>query len=100
MNALRKRGRIALMGGLDGETRIPYFTAILKSLEFKARWMYTRKELRELVKLVETGVLKIGKSAGHKVKGRYKLEQWETALQEAAKHSAFGEQVVFVPQEE
>ncbi|KAI0873710.1 GroES-like protein [Hypoxylon argillaceum] len=95
--SLRKRGRIALMGGLGGNITIPYFFMILKSLELKGKWMYTRAEIRNLVKMIEVGTLKIGKGAGHQVNGKFKLEEYETALETAAKHTAWGTSVVFTP---
>ncbi|KAK6222821.1 hypothetical protein LQW54_000630 [Pestalotiopsis sp. IQ-011] len=74
IRALRRRGRIVLMGG-----------------------MYTRKEIREVVKMAETGVLKIGKTAGHEVAGRFKLEDWEKAIEAAGKATSWGQSVVFTP---
>ncbi|KAI5927389.1 NAD(P)-binding protein [Camillea tinctor] len=97
LDALRRRGRVAFMGGLGRDVAIPYFQVVLKSLEIKGRWMYTRNELRALIKLVDTGVLKIGKTAGHEVSGRFRLEDWEAALEAGAKHSAWGQMVVFTP---
>ncbi|KAI1499854.1 NAD(P)-binding protein [Biscogniauxia marginata] len=97
LKALRRRGRVAFMGGLGRDVSIPYFDVMLNSLEIKGRWMYTRRELRALVKLVKTGVLKIGKAAGHEVSGRFKLEYWEIALDTAAKNSSWGKAVVFTP---
>ncbi|KAI0107120.1 GroES-like protein [Nemania sp. FL0031] len=95
--SLRKRGRVALMGGLSSSITIPYFLMILKSLEIKGKWMYTRAEIRNLVKMVEVGTLKIGKGAGHEVNGKFKLEDYETALETAAKTTAWGTNVVFTP---
>ncbi|KAI1810864.1 GroES-like protein [Poronia punctata] len=97
MLSLRKRGRVALMGGLTGDIALPYFLMILKSLEVKGKWMYTREEIRTLIKMVETGVMKIGEAAGHKVDGKYQLENYEAALEHAAKQSGWGSLVVLTP---
>ncbi|KAH9892326.1 NAD(P)-binding protein [Xylariomycetidae sp. FL2044] len=97
MMALRRRGRMILMGGLGAQIAIPYFMVMLKSIEIKGRWMYTREELRQLVKMAETGVLKLGRAAGHETKGSYQLEDYEAALAEAAKQKAWGKQCVFTP---
>ncbi|KAI1737609.1 GroES-like protein [Xylaria scruposa] len=97
MLSLRKRGRVALMGGLTGNISIPYFLMILKSLEVKGRWMYSRTEIRNLVKMIEVGTLKLGKGAGHQVSGKFKLEDYETAFETAAKNTAWGNVVVFTP---
>ncbi|KAI8948330.1 GroES-like protein [Xylaria longipes] len=97
MMSLRKRGRIALMGGLTVNITIPYFLMILKSLELKGKWMYTREEVRRLIKMVEVGTLKLGKGAGHQVNGKFKLEDYEKAFETAAKNTAWGTAVVFNP---
>ncbi|KAI8629965.1 GroES-like protein [Xylariaceae sp. FL1651] len=97
MESLRKRGRVALMGGLTGNITLPYFPIILKSLEIKGKWMYTRPEIRNLIKMVEMGTLKIGKAAGHEVNGKFRLEDYEAAFATAAKHTGWGTHVVFTP---
>ncbi|RYP04027.1 hypothetical protein DL764_004721 [Monosporascus ibericus] len=95
--ALRCRGRVALMGGTSEEVPIPYMLLVLNSIEIKGRWMYSRKELREVIKMVENGVLKLGKSVGHEVNGKFSLEDWDVALDTASKHTAWGNQVLFTP---
>ncbi|KAI1270132.1 GroES-like protein [Xylariaceae sp. FL1019] len=95
--SLRKRGRVALMGGTSAKISLPYLEMVTKSLEIKAKWMYTRPEIRRLVKMVETGLLKIGKGAGHQVLGRFKLEEWEKAFEEAPRHTGWGTNVIFTP---
>ncbi|GAP89528.1 putative alcohol dehydrogenase [Rosellinia necatrix] len=97
MFSLRKRGRVALMGGLGGNITLPYFLMILKSLEIKGKWMYTRSEVRNLVKMIEAGTLKIGKGAGHQVHGKFRLEDYEAAFESAAKNANWGASVVFTP---
>ncbi|RYP32437.1 hypothetical protein DL767_005201 [Monosporascus sp. MG133] len=97
IRALRRRGRVALMGGTSEDVPLPYFLVMLNSIEIKGRWMYSRKELRELIKMVENGVLKLGKSAGHGVNGKFSLEDWDAALDTASKHTAWGSQVLFTP---
>ncbi|KAI0017672.1 NAD(P)-binding protein [Xylariomycetidae sp. FL0641] len=97
MQAVRRCGRVVFMGGLAFDIKVSYWHMVLKSLEVKGRWMYTKTELRELVKLVETGVLKIGKPAGHEVLGKFRLEDWKEALGAAAQNGGFGKMVVFTP---
>ncbi|KAI0206168.1 GroES-like protein [Astrocystis sublimbata] len=95
--SLRKRGRVAFMGGMAGNLTIPYFILILKSLVLKGKWMYTPEEIRRLVKMVEVGTVKIGKAAGHELKGKFQLEDYEAAFEAAAKNAAWGQSVVFTP---
>lgn len=97
IRALRRRGRVALMGGANVDVSIPYWLVMLNSLEIKGRWMYTRQELKEVVRLVEAGLLKLGKSVGHKVNGKFTLDEWQAALDTAAKYPSWGNQVVFTP---
>lgn len=97
IRALRRRGRVALMGGPNVEISIPYPLVVFNSLEIKGRWMYTREEIREVVRLVETGLLKLGKSVDHKVHGKFPLDEWQAALDTAAKYPSWGSQVLFTP---
>lgn len=96
IRTLRRRGRMVLMGGVS-DISLPYWLVMQNSIEIRGRWMYSRKEIREVVKMVETGVLKIGKAAGHEVAGRFKLEDWEKAIEAAGKATSWGQSVVFTP---
>ena len=97
IRSLRRFGRVALMGGFAGDIAIPYAHLMMNGIELKGRWMYSRQELTEVVRMVEIGLLKIGKVAGHKAAMEFALEEWEAALDVAAKHAAWGEQVLFTP---
>ncbi|ETS81025.1 hypothetical protein PFICI_06027 [Pestalotiopsis fici W106-1] len=96
IKALRRRGRMVLMGGVS-TISLPYWFIMLNSIEIKGRWMYSRKEIREVVKMVETGVLKLGKTAGHEVAGKFSLEDWKNAFEAAGKATSWGQSVVFTP---
>lgn len=95
--SLRKRGRVGLMGGMYKNLSIPYYHMILNSLELKGKWMYTPAEIRRIVKMIEVGTLKIGKEAGHEVRGRFKLEEFEKAFETADKDAGWGTLVLFKP---
>jgi threonine dehydrogenase-like Zn-dependent dehydrogenase len=97
VRALRRRGRVVLMGGVSNDIALPYTHIMKNSIEIKGRWMYSRKEIRELVKMVETGVLKLGKSAGHEVAGTFALEDWDKAFAAASKATSWGQSVLFTP---
>ncbi len=97
IRALCRGGRVSLMGAANVDIPIPYPLVLMNNIEIKGRWMFSRKEIREMIKLVETGVLKVGKSAGHSVHGKFKLEEWETALDTASKFRAWGGAVLFTP---
>ncbi|RYO80355.1 hypothetical protein DL762_007680 [Monosporascus cannonballus] len=92
VRALRRRGKVAFMSGTSEDVPIPYWLVMLNSIEINGRWMYSHNELRELIKMVENGVLKLGKSVGHEVNGKFSLEDWDVALDAASKHTAWGKQ--------
>ncbi|KAI1364886.1 GroES-like protein [Xylaria arbuscula] len=96
--SLRKRGRVGLMGGMASSVSLPYFLMILNSLEVKGKWMYTPAEIRRIVKMIEVGTLKIGQAAGHEVRGRFKLEEYEKAFETADQNAGWGTLVLFTPE--
>jgi threonine dehydrogenase-like Zn-dependent dehydrogenase len=95
--ALRAGGKVALMGAIPDELRVSYAGIMYRNISLKGQWMYTRAEMQEMIKLAETGLLKIGPGAGHETVACYKLEDWEEALDAAAKAAAWGKQVLFTP---
>ena len=62
--AVRPEGRVSLMGGVTGDVLIPYMAVTAKSLQLKGKMMYDRDAARALIRLVESGVLKLGESIG------------------------------------
>ncbi|KAI0841780.1 NAD(P)-binding protein [Hypoxylon sp. FL0890] len=95
--SLRPGGRMSLMGGIPGEIEIPYWHVSYNGLTIKGTFMNTIQQAKELIKLVERGVLKIGSRAGMKVAGKYTLEDWEKALKAAAAEGGPGRSVYFIP---
>jgi D-arabinose 1-dehydrogenase-like Zn-dependent alcohol dehydrogenase len=96
IRCLRANGRVALMG-MPQDARIECAVVMLKSLTIKGQYMYTREEIRHLVRMAEAGIIKLGSAAGHELGGEFKLEEWGAALATSAKHGGFGEQVMFTP---
>ena len=95
--ALKHSGRVSLMGGLLGDVAIPHEFIIACDITLKGKWMYTRDDILSMIKLVESGILKIGERAGTKVAGKFGLEEWEEAFKTASEKTGVGEVVVFVP---
>ena len=95
--ALRSYGRVSLMGGIPADISIPYFLVISKNLTIRGQFMYEREDARGIIKLAETGLLKLGKSGGIRTVGQFKLEDWENALEAASKNPEWGNQTVFTP---
>lgn len=79
--ALRKGGRASLMGGLFGDKLFPTAEIVFNDITLKGQWMYGRDAVRDVIKLVESGVLDLSQI---KVAGKFGLEQWEDALDTAA----------------
>lgn len=55
------------------------------------KWMYEREDIADLFKLVETGMLDLSVI---KVVGKYPLEKYKEAWDDAAEKNSFGETVV------
>lgn len=98
--AVRRGGRVSLMGGVRGDLEIPYYPSVVKGLTIKATFMYTRQQVKELIKMVERGVLKLGPKAGLETVGSYRLGQWEEAFETASKEAGAGRSVYLKPNEE
>ena len=95
--ALKHAGRISLMGGIRSDVSISYSVVVHKDLQLKGKWMYPREAIRELIKMVEVGILKLGDSAGAKVVGKFGLEDWDKAFTAAADNAGMGMQALITP---
>lgn len=97
MMSIRQYGRASLMGVIKADIAIPNVAAVFKNLTIRAQYMYERADVHGVVKLAESGLLKMGKEAGQKVVGEFRLEDWEKAFEAAANNSAYGNIVTFTP---
>ncbi|KAI1161708.1 alcohol dehydrogenase [Nemania serpens] len=87
LSVLRFGGRVTLVGGRGDKTLpISYANVVLKSLTIKGSYMYWREDVEGLIRLAEAGLLKLGKKAGHEVHGTYSLDEYRTAIDEAAQN--------------
>jgi hypothetical protein len=59
--------------------------------------MYKPEAVVALVKLVETGVLKLGERGGARVVGKFGLDEWDAAFTTAAKNGGVGLTTVITP---
>lgn len=97
MNVLRPYSRVILLGALPSVS-ISYWTTMVRCISIRGQWMYKREEAEHLVKMIEAGVVKLGKDAGHElVGGGFALEDWEEAIAAAEKATQWGRQVLFMP---
>ncbi|KAF5024419.1 hypothetical protein F66182_3505 [Fusarium sp. NRRL 66182] len=97
LNSLRSFGRAVFLG-LMGDVKISYASLVVRSITIKAQFMFSREELTDLVKLIENGVLKLGKGAGHEiVEEGLSMEEWEKAVTVAETAMKWGQQVLIYP---
>ncbi|KAI0543819.1 alcohol dehydrogenase GroES domain-containing protein [Xylaria curta] len=93
------KGRVSLMGGIN-ELTIPYSYITNQAIVLIGAHMNTSKQAKDLIKLIESGVLKLGEKAGLKTKGTFKLEDGVEALKLASKEAGAGRAVYFTPNQE
>lgn len=95
--SVRKGGRVCLMGG-RGDTTIPvpYLFMMFNNITLRGSLMYEDEDVTGLIKLAESGILKLNAEGGHGVLGSYPLEDYAKAL-ETAKGCAEGKIVVINP---
>ncbi|KAH8658217.1 chaperonin 10-like protein [Xylariales sp. PMI_506] len=96
IQALRHSGRVSLMGGLRGEVPLPLGLIMHMDITVKGKWMYTRDDIFGIIKLAETGLLKLGEDGGSTVLGEFGLDEWKAAWDLAATCKA-GQSVVLKP---
>ncbi|KAI1322848.1 alcohol dehydrogenase GroES domain-containing protein [Xylariaceae sp. FL0255] len=96
--AVRSGGRVSLMGGV-AQVSIPYLAIMAKNITLRGTHMYTADQAKDLVKMIETGVLKLGEGAGLKTKGVFKLEEGLEALKLADNEAGAGRGVFIAPNE-
>jgi threonine dehydrogenase-like Zn-dependent dehydrogenase len=92
--ALRVGGQASFMGGLAGKgVELPIAALVRRDLQLRGKWMYSRENVHELIKMIEIGVLKLG---GQKVE-RFALEEWEKGFDAAAGYSGADGAAIIVP---
>lgn len=95
--ALRKYGRACLMGSLGDDVAVSNVLIMLNSLTIRGQYMYERADAKLIIKMAESGVLKLGKEGGNEVLGRFKFEEADEAFALAVKRPEIGKLVAFVP---
>jgi threonine dehydrogenase-like Zn-dependent dehydrogenase len=95
--ALRTGGRVSLMGGVQQDVPFPHALIMFKNITLKGKFMYNREDITAVIKMVQSGLLKLDASNGIKVAGTYGLEDWDEAFTAAANNRAMGTMTVFKP---
>ncbi|KAK3675027.1 hypothetical protein LTR78_004960 [Recurvomyces mirabilis] len=65
--SLRHGGRVSLMGGYHEDIPVPHRVIMHRNLTLKGKWMCERDDIFAMLKLVETGMLPLGKKGGVEV---------------------------------
>ncbi|MCJ1312015.1 hypothetical protein MMC25_005689 [Agyrium rufum] len=95
--ALRHGGRVSFMGGIHEDLLIPHYFIMRRNITLKGTWMYKREDIGALLKMVNVGVLKLGKEAGAEVVGKFGLDDWAQAFEVAKNNSAMGQSTMLAP---
>lgn len=90
IKSLRKGGRSVFMGGIQHEISLPIWDISHGQKTLQGWWMYTPEQFKDLIRLVESGQLRIGESRGFKCTGAFPLERWNEAFETAATQAKIG----------
>lgn len=93
VRALRRGGRISMMGFIDQP--YPPWTFVGKNVALKGKLMYEREDMLQFVKMLERGLFPRGKDFVDTK--AFRLEEWKEALDQGAEHMGIGKHCVFVP---
>ncbi|KEF55183.1 uncharacterized protein A1O9_08837 [Exophiala aquamarina CBS 119918] len=91
--ALRKGGKACFQGGIPGPVDVPYLLVMFNDLKISGKFMYERRDVKDLIRLVESKRLKYNVSTMQV----FGLEEWETAFDVAGRNTAWREISVFDP---
>jgi threonine dehydrogenase-like Zn-dependent dehydrogenase len=91
ISALRRNGRVSMMGFVDNPM-VPW-EFVGKNITLKGKLMYEREDMIQFVKMLERGMFPVG---GRLVDTKaFHLEDWQMALDAAGQHTGIGKHVVF-----
>lgn len=94
--SLRRGGRVSLMGA-HAELVLPTQFIMLNDITVKGKWMYTKDDIRKMIRLTESGYIKLGRGGNIETVGSFGLEEFEKAFDTAAKMSGPFLQTVITP---
>ena len=97
MLALRREGKAVLMGGILGNISIPYSFVMHHNIQVIGRFMYERPHVIQAIKMLENGILQVGKQNLGIETHSFGLDQFEEAVEVAAANTAWGSQTFLEP---
>lgn len=81
IKALRRGGEYLLLGGAITDLKIPYTEIILRELRIRGKFMWEREHVELLIRLIDTGSLKVGAEAGAQDRlVTFRMDEVEAAL--------------------
>jgi threonine dehydrogenase-like Zn-dependent dehydrogenase len=92
-SALRRNGRVSLMGFVD-QPVVPW-TFVGKNITIKGKLMYERSDIVQFLKMLEGGLFPRGEDFVDTKS--FELDMWNEGFAVASEHTGIGKQVVLVP---
>ena len=97
IQALRRGGRLSLMGGILGNIEIPYIDVMHMDIRIHGKFMYERAHILQAIQMVEKGNLAMGKEKAGVESVIYGLDRFEESLETLATTGGWGTQIVIQP---
>ncbi|KAI4942300.1 hypothetical protein J4E86_010102 [Alternaria arbusti] len=98
--ALKQYGRACIMGfggGAMKDVEIPMMDIVFKSITVHGHAMYWGQDVKEMIKMAEAGVLKLGKERGFDSVTEFKMEDFERGFDWVGENHELGQMAVLVP---
>ena len=93
LKVLKPRGRVCIMGHFTEDVPLPFWKILKEGITIMGKWMYEANAARELVHMVEIGLLDLGR---HTSKS-FGLEDWKKAFEHASQNMRWGQQTIITP---
>ncbi|KAH6701325.1 hypothetical protein BKA64DRAFT_585171 [Cadophora sp. MPI-SDFR-AT-0126] len=94
--AVKQDGRVVLSGAPSGTIEIPYTLAMHKNIKIQGKLMANRGAIESTIKLITSGVLKVGRKGGAEV-SIFNIDQFGEAEDFAAKHGGWKNYTYITP---
>ena len=90
-NALKPRGQMCIWGSM--QVLLEDSKILRQNITIRGKWMYERDAPRQLLKMVDAGLLKLDRCTTKS----FDLEQWEEAFEHAKVNMRWGQLTALVP---